>query len=280
MPIAVTNRANKPIVRQHLEALWNVLRRAPSDGGGTLVPLPFPYIVPGGRFREIYYWDSYFTMLGLQVSGQVEMIQNMVDNFAYLISEIGFIPNGNRTYYLGRSQPPFFALMINLLGESTGESSLLKYREPLEKEYAFWMDGEDRITEPGKGYRRVVKLPGEVIVNRYWDDNDTPRPEAYTEDIQYCREIVPTCRDNVQAYTRSSRIRMGFQQPLVRRQAKYGNDPHYRLNPGRPELPVIVYGRNPSKNIHIRLKKKKQAQLFLSEKIRQLEAQHTIALLE
>ena len=72
-------------------------------------------MVPGGRFREIYYWDSYFTMLGLQVDGEYEMIDYMVRNFAHLIDEVGFIPNGNRTYFLSRSQPPFFSCMVSLL---------------------------------------------------------------------------------------------------------------------------------------------------------------------
>jgi alpha,alpha-trehalase len=51
--------------------------------GGSLIPLPYPYIVPGGRFQEIYYWDSYFTMLGLSVSGRFDLIENMVDNFLF-----------------------------------------------------------------------------------------------------------------------------------------------------------------------------------------------------
>ena len=91
----------------HLNDLWNELKRQPAATGGTLIPLPYEYIVPGGRFREIYYWDSYFTMLGLQVSRRVDIIESMVNNFAWLINEFGFIPNGNRTYYLSRSQPPF-----------------------------------------------------------------------------------------------------------------------------------------------------------------------------
>ncbi len=70
---------NRPIV-EHIEMLWNELTRQPEEGNNSLIPLPHPYIVPGGRFREIFYWDSYFTMLGLQVSGRFEMIQNMVDN--------------------------------------------------------------------------------------------------------------------------------------------------------------------------------------------------------
>src|SRR4030081_1780830 len=71
--------ANKPLL-QHLQDLWMVLKRTPSIHGGTLISLPFPYIVPGGRFREVFYWDSYFTMLGLQVSRETELIKSMIAN--------------------------------------------------------------------------------------------------------------------------------------------------------------------------------------------------------
>ena len=147
-----------------------------------MIPLPNPYIVPGGRFREVYYWDSYFTMLGLQVSKRVDIIENMINNFAYLIDTVGFIPNGNRSYYLGRSQPPFFALMINVLMEEKGEDILFKYQSALEKEYAFWMDGADQLSEANPSHRRCVLMPDGTVLNRYWDDFDTPRPEANIED--------------------------------------------------------------------------------------------------
>src|ERR1700704_3481131 len=81
--------SSKPIL-QHIEELWTVLKRTPSSHGGTLIQLPFPYIVPGGRFREIFYWDSYFTMLGLQVSKHTDLIQSMVENFAHLIDLVGY----------------------------------------------------------------------------------------------------------------------------------------------------------------------------------------------
>ncbi len=174
----------KPI-EQHLENLWTVLQRQPSadqEGLSTLLPLPYPYIVPGGRFREVYYWDSYFTMLGLRAHGRTDLIQNMVDNFSYLIEQHGFIPNGNRSYYLSRSQPPFFALMVQLLSEISGPEILLKYRHALEREYAFWMSGENEVTQDAPSHRRVILLPDGSIMNRYWDDKDTPRPEAYIED--------------------------------------------------------------------------------------------------
>jgi alpha,alpha-trehalase len=174
---------------QHITALWDVLTRKPDEEAGSLIPLPHPYIVPGGRFREIYYWDSYFTMLGLQESGRVDLIQNMIDNFAFLINKIGYIPNGNRTYFIGRSQPPFFALMVKLLNEerltyNKGENEvLIKYLPSLEKEYQFWMTGSDKLTSSHVSEHRVVQMPDGSILNRYWDDNDTPRPEAYKEDV-------------------------------------------------------------------------------------------------
>ncbi len=104
--------ANKTL-EENIETLWGYLTRQPDKGGGSLIPLPYPYIVPGGRFGEIYYWDSYFTMLGLKVSGRIDMIENMVKNFSYLIDSFGYIPNGNRKYFIGRSQPPFFLTWCN-----------------------------------------------------------------------------------------------------------------------------------------------------------------------
>ncbi len=177
-------KTDSSAVQQHIYKLWEILKR-PSDEriSGTLIPLPNPYIVPGGRFREIYYWDSYFTMLGLLVDDKTAIIQDMVDNFAYLINEYGFIPNGNRTYYLGRSQPPFFAMMVQVLAEAKDEKVLAKYLPELEMEYNFWMDGTARLGS-SNSYRRVVKMPGGEILNRYWDDNATPRPESYREDIK------------------------------------------------------------------------------------------------
>src|SRR5256885_3338460 len=103
-------------MEDHIHALWPVLTR-PSDTvavRSSLIPLPNPYVVPGGRFREVYYWDSYFTMLGLIASGRTDLVKSMLDNFAHLIRTVGHIPNGNRTYYLSRSQPPFFAAMVGL----------------------------------------------------------------------------------------------------------------------------------------------------------------------
>lgn len=186
-------------VTKHIKNLWGVLRREPDTVviGSTLLPLPNQYIVPGGRFREVYYWDSYFTMLGLQASGEGELMENMIKNFAYMIESYGHIPNGNRTYYLSRSQPPFFALMVDLLADIKGDSILLTYMPALEKEYEFWMDGAGKL-KTGQAYRRVVKLNDTLLLNRYWDDYPFPRQESYKEDVETAQR---SGRDKKEMYT-------------------------------------------------------------------------------
>jgi alpha,alpha-trehalase len=180
--------AHEADVVDHINNLWPVLTRSADTTNAesicSLIPLPNPYIVPGGRFGEIYYWDSYFTMLGLQVAGRIDMIENMVDNFSSLIDHIGYIPNGNRTYFIGRSQPPFYSLMVTLLAEERGEDILVKYLPQLEKEYTFWMQDSDTLNENNIAAHHVVRMPDGNLLNRYWDENDTPRPESYREDIE------------------------------------------------------------------------------------------------
>ncbi|MGG5836285.1 alpha,alpha-trehalase [Huaxiibacter chinensis] len=170
-------------LREHIDGLWPVLTRTTDTAGkwDSLLPLPKPYVVPGGRFREVYYWDSYFTMLGLAESDHWDKISDMVANFAYEIDAWGHIPNGNRTYYLSRSQPPFFSLMVELLATHDSDA-LKKYRPQMEKEYAYWMEGVEAL-QPGQANQRVVKLDDGSILNRYWDDKDTPRPESWLDDV-------------------------------------------------------------------------------------------------
>jgi alpha,alpha-trehalase len=149
--------------------------------------LPKPYVVPGGRFREGYYWDTYFTMLGLQESGHEDLVDDMLDNFAYEIDSFGHIPNGNRTYYLSRSQPPFFGLMVALAARYEGTRVYQKYLPQLRKEYAYWMLGE-RTTPRGQASRNVVVLRDGTVLNRYWDERDAPRDESYLEDVRTAQQ--------------------------------------------------------------------------------------------
>lgn len=172
-------------LKQHLEELWPTLTRKADviQKNSSLLPLPKAYVVPGGRFREIYYWDSYFTMLGLATSNRYDLIENMLDNFKYLIDTYGHIPNGNRTYYLSRSQPPYFALMVDLLHEKAGDRVYKKYLSAMQKEYAWWMEGEKNLRN-GSAHRHVVKLQDGSVLNRYWDDKKAPREESYYQDVQ------------------------------------------------------------------------------------------------
>ena len=172
---------------EHINSLWPVLTRSGDKAvkGSTLIPLPKPYIVPGGRFREIYYWDSYFTMLGLKESGLDDMIKNMLDNFVFLIDEIGHIPNGNRTYFISRSQPPFFAEMVEMYAGIKGEQVYEEYLPALQKEYDFWMRGHDQINAENSEYEHCVFLKDGVMINRYFDSHNEPRQESYREDRRF-----------------------------------------------------------------------------------------------
>ena len=195
-PVAATEvyRSNVPAgIRAHLDTLWTVLRRpgqAEATQYSSLLPLPRPYLVPGGRFREIYYWDSYFTMLGLRQAGRTALLRDMVANFAYLIDHYGHVPNGNRSYYLTRSQPPFFALMVQLLAQAEGPGSqaVRQFRPQLQREYAYWTVG-GRDLKPGTAAGRTVRMPGGEWLSRYYDDSDQPREESYREDVAAARNI-------------------------------------------------------------------------------------------
>ncbi len=171
-------------VRKHIDTLWQVLYRRHDTVSkySSLLTLPNDFVVPGGRFRETYYWDSYFTMLGLQESHKTQIIQNMINNFAYLIDKYGFIPNGTRTYYLTRSQPPFFSMMLDLLAKDEGDQVMVKYQSELIKEYEFWMRGAGKLGA-GQAYRNVVRMPDGEILNRYWDESDKPREESFKKDV-------------------------------------------------------------------------------------------------
>ncbi|MBY4895845.1 alpha,alpha-trehalase TreF [Cupriavidus sp. AU9028] len=170
-------------LHRHIEALWPVLTRDPVEHrpGSSLLPLPLPYVVPGGRFSELYYWDSFFVMLGLVCGGRHDLVRAMADNFAYLLGTYGMIPNGTRSYYLSRSQPPVFTLMTELF-EAHGVLRARSYLPYLRAEHAWWMDGAERL-DPGTAHRRAVRLQDGTLLNRYWDDHARPREEAFVEDL-------------------------------------------------------------------------------------------------
>jgi alpha,alpha-trehalase len=174
-------------VEAHIDSLWSVLTRYDDQylPGTSLIYLPHSYVVPGGRFREAYYWDTYFTMKGLKEDGKLDLIKNMMENFSFLLNTYGFIPNGNRTYYLTRSQPPYFSLMMDLLIAEEPDPQAMKrkvlatYGNALKLEYGYWMSG----AETGKTQLHVVVMPDGSVLNRYYDSGNWPREEAWAEDI-------------------------------------------------------------------------------------------------
>lgn len=174
-------------IEEHIVEMWDILSRKPQKTSGSFLALKYPYIVPGGRFQEIYYWDTYFSLLGLAKSDERDLLKNMVLNIADLINRYGYIPNGNRTYYLSRSQPPFFALMLQLLRKTYGDEFTIQFLPQLEKEYAFWMNGKEKLSNTNTAIKRVVLLPSGAILNRYWDNNPIPRAEAYKEDLEIAK---------------------------------------------------------------------------------------------
>ena len=191
LPSEVTGAPSPPdrvSIVAHIDGLWDPLTRTSTTVPpySSLLAMPEPYVVPGGRFREMYYWDSYFTMLGLATSGRRDLVDGMVRDFAYLIDTYGHVPNGARTYYLSRSQPPFFFAMVGLVSPKEPGEAFAAYLPQLRREYAFWMEGE-RGVKAGTSHRHVVALPDGSILNRFWDDRNTPRDESYREDTELAR---------------------------------------------------------------------------------------------
>ena len=186
--------------------LWEDLTRQPDKvtGRNSLIALPNKYVVPGGRFKEIYYWDSYFTMIGLAASGKIETVEAMLENFSYMIDKFGFIPNGNRTYYLSRSQPPFFSSMVMLYAKYVGNKKAAKYLPFLEKEYAFWMQGKKKLSSKNLVTKKVVLLKNGGILNRYQDTETTLRPEGYLTDIVVLEKVAEERKEEVMSHRRAT----------------------------------------------------------------------------
>lgn len=173
-------------VREHIKTLWGELTRRNRRTRGSLLTLPYEYVVPGGRFGEQFYWDTYFIMLGLAADDKWSEIEAMMKNYRYMIRKYGFIPTANRTYFLSRSQPPFFAAMVKLLASRKGKQRIyLEYLPYLLAEYRWWMKGRTKLAkQEHKAYARVVEMPDHTLLNRYYDNKTTPRPESLREDIE------------------------------------------------------------------------------------------------
>ncbi|CAG8616406.1 2696_t:CDS:2 [Ambispora leptoticha] len=144
----------------------------------SIYPVNNTFIVPGGRFREFYYWDSYFIMEGLLVSGYFRMAKDIIENFLQIVGEIGFVPNGNRIYYLNRSMPPLLTQMVKIYYKATNDFDMVKSALPtLLKEYEFWQKNTT-VQIVAKNHPSKKKY----TLNRYIVHNSDPRPESFLED--------------------------------------------------------------------------------------------------
>ncbi|XP_056400762.1 trehalase isoform X2 [Hyla sarda] len=165
-----------------LNDLWKVLGRKISQKVKdepelhSQIYVPNPVIVPGGRFKEFYYWDSYWVINGLLLSEMYDTAKGMIENFLYMVDSYGFIPNGGRVYYLRRSQPPFLTLMMESYMSSQSNMTFLRESiNLLEKEYDFWMTHRNiSVEQNGKTY----------TLNRYYVPVGGPRPESYSKDYE------------------------------------------------------------------------------------------------
>ncbi|WP_370569517.1 trehalase family glycosidase [Legionella sp. MW5194] len=145
-----------------------IIRTLPEDVSHIqehgLLYLPHPYVVPGGRFNEMYGWDSYFIQLGLLESGRLQLARCMVDNLIYEINHYGTILNANRTYYLQRSQPPLLTGMILAYYRRTHDKQWLENTLPaINTFYQFW------VSPP--------HLNAETGLSRYYAQGEGPAPE-------------------------------------------------------------------------------------------------------
>jgi alpha,alpha-trehalase len=175
-PVYVSRRENIKRIEETLRAQMPAadfaqiqLRQLPENPKDIkdhgLLYLPDPYVVPGGRFNEMYGWDSYFTQVGLVRDDEMALAKNMTDNFLYQIDHYGKILNANRTYYLSRSQPPFLTQMILNVYRKQHDIDWLRRTVPaIEKYYRFWTE------EP-----HLTKQTG---LSRYYDLGDGPAPEV------------------------------------------------------------------------------------------------------
>ncbi|MEH0156921.1 trehalase family glycosidase [Limibacter armeniacum] len=177
---------------QQLQNQWSAINPISSTQPytGTYIHLPHPYVVAKGGGKDFYYWDAYSIALGLHASNEVEMLRNIVKNCAWLIDQYGYVPEGNRTYYLGRTSPPFFSQMVNELVYAEDSWGVLEEFLPqLQAEYDFWMKGKESLTETQPTNNRTVLMPNGAILNRYYSENTQPRAEAYLHDTQLAERI-------------------------------------------------------------------------------------------
>ena len=156
----------------------------PAEG---LLYLPNPYVVPGGRFNEMYGWDSYFIILGLEADHKEALAKGMVDNFLFEVEHYGAVLNANRTYYLTRSQPPFLTSMIRAVYENPAS-----FADTVEGRIAAhdWLERAYTLAEKDYStWTRPEHKAGKTGLARYWDYGSGPVPEM-ADDSTYYSDVI------------------------------------------------------------------------------------------
>ncbi|CAG9786381.1 unnamed protein product [Diatraea saccharalis] len=140
----------------------------------SFIPINHGFIIPGGRFTEIYYWDTYWIIEGLLISGMKETAKGMIENLIQLLKTVGHVPNGSRWYYQERSQPPLLSAMMSLYIRETMDIAFLRNNiKALEEELSYWLDTQIiTFDKEDKSY----------MLLRYFSPSNGPRPESYYED--------------------------------------------------------------------------------------------------
>jgi alpha,alpha-trehalase len=185
--VAVQDRCSVKIawLPRHIQKLDDVRpEELPAPG---LLYLPNPYVVPGGRFNEMYGWDSYFILLGLEADHHEQVAKGMVDNFLFEIEHYGAVLNANRTYYLTRSQPPLLTSMIRAVYENPASfaaspAGRAEARAWLERAYALALKDYSNWTQP-------AHKAGTTGLTRYFDLGDGPVPEM-ADDSSYYSDVI------------------------------------------------------------------------------------------
>ena len=154
----------------------------PNKMGPGLLYLENKYVVPGGRFNEMYGWDSYFIIRGLLRDNRIELARGMVENFFFEIEHYGAVLNANRAYYLTRSQPPFLTSMIldvynaQKAAKRDDRAWLAKAYDYASRDYALW--------------NREPHLAGSTGLSRYYDFGDGPAPESVKDETGHYRQVA------------------------------------------------------------------------------------------
>ncbi|KAK9830431.1 hypothetical protein WJX72_011737 [[Myrmecia] bisecta] len=174
-----------------VHGLWGILTRKENASvvdhpeRHSLLSIPGWVAIPGDRFREVYYWDSYWIVLGLLVSNMPETAKSEVNNLVSLLNTYGHVPNGARSYYINRSQPPLLSKMVAAVYNATDDKDFLANAyQALQKEHVYWTSAPKQVTVEGASGMQYN-------LSRYYANWTLPRPESFRQDTKTAAGLSP-----------------------------------------------------------------------------------------